>query len=165
MPILRRIAEVHEIWGISLRYAAAMPVNCNAILPFSASPLGRTESHVLNAVQTIDRVLNALLGTTGSLPSPEEPALEIGEGNELLEANTEALLGPASQGRKVRIMVTISSDAATDYDLVRDLVRNGMDCTRINCAHVTLNDGRIIVHATCSLRAEGSDWKAFVILR
>ena len=32
-------------------------------------------------------------------------------------------------------MVTMSSDAATDYELVRDLVRNGMDCMRINCAH------------------------------
>ena len=99
------------------------------------SSLGRTESHVLNAVQTVHRVLNALLGTNGSLPCPEEPAVEIGEGTELLEANTDALLGPAPPGRKVRIMVTMSSDAATDYELVRDLVRNGMDCMRINCAH------------------------------
>jgi len=99
------------------------------------SSLGRTESHVLNAVQTVHRVLNALLGTDSSLPCPEEPAVEIGEGTELLEANTDALLGPAPAGRKVRIMVTMSSDAATDYELVRDLVRNGMDCMRINCAH------------------------------
>jgi pyruvate kinase len=99
------------------------------------SSLGRTESHVLNAVQTVHRVLNALLGTNGSLPCPEEPAVEIGEGTELLEANTDALLGPPPPGRKVRIMVTMGSDAATDYQLVRDLVRNGMDCMRINCAH------------------------------
>ena len=32
-------------------------------------------------------------------------------------------------------MVTMATDAATDYELVRDLVRNGMDCMRINCAH------------------------------
>ena len=99
------------------------------------SSLGRTESHVLNAVQTVHRVLNALLGTNGSLPCPEEPAVEMGEGTELLEANTDALLGPPPPGRRVRIMVTMSSDAATDYELVRDLVRNGMDCMRINCAH------------------------------
>jgi pyruvate kinase len=99
------------------------------------SSLGRTESHVLNAVQTVHRVLNALLGTNGSLPCSEEPAVEIGEGTELLEANTDALLGPPPPGRKVRIMVTMGSDAATDYQLVRDLVRNGMDCMRINCAH------------------------------
>jgi pyruvate kinase len=29
----------------------------------------------------------------------------------------------------------MSSDAATDYDLVHDLLQNGMDCMRINCAH------------------------------
>ena len=100
------------------------------------SSLGRTESHVLTAVETVYDALNALLGrTNGSLPDPEEPAVEMGEGIELLEANTDALLGPPPPGRKVRIMVTMSSDAATDYQLVRDLVRNGMDCMRINCAH------------------------------
>jgi len=99
------------------------------------SSLGRTESHVLTAVRTVHRVLNALLGTNGSLPSPEEPALEFREGIELLESNANSLLGPAPAARKVRIMVTMSSDAATDYELVRDLVRNGMDCMRINCAH------------------------------
>ena len=99
------------------------------------SSLGRTESHVFSAVQSVHRVLNALLGTNGSLQSPEDPAVEIGEGTELLEANADTLLGSPPPGRKVRIMVTMSSDAATDYELVRDLVRNGMDCMRINCAH------------------------------
>ena len=32
-------------------------------------------------------------------------------------------------------MVTMPTEAATDYDLVRDLVLHGMDCMRINCAH------------------------------
>src|ERR1035438_2653078 len=41
------------------------------------SSLGRTESHVLTAVQTVHRVLNALLGTNGSLPCPEVPAVEM----------------------------------------------------------------------------------------
>ena len=98
------------------------------------SSLGRTESHVLNAIQTVHRVLNVLLGTESILAPPAEPAVEIGEGAELLEGNTQALLGPPA-GRKVRIMVTMSSDASTDYELVRDLLRNGMDCMRINCAH------------------------------
>lgn len=31
----------------------------------------------------------------------------------------------------------MSTDAATDYGLVRDLVQAGMDCMRINCAHDT----------------------------
>jgi len=35
----------------------------------------------------------------------------------------------------VRIMVTMPSEAAREYDLVRELLRLGMDCMRINCAH------------------------------
>jgi pyruvate kinase len=34
-------------------------------------------------------------------------------------------------------MVTMSSEAAEDYTLVRDLVSHGMNCMRINCAHDT----------------------------
>jgi pyruvate kinase len=52
------------------------------------SSLGRTESHVLNAVQTVHRVLNALLGANGSLPSPPEPPVEIGEGTKLLKSRS-----------------------------------------------------------------------------
>jgi len=99
------------------------------------SSLGRTESHVLDAVQTVHRVLNALLGSDASPACPGE--IPVGEGAELLEKNTEALLGSPPPGRKVRIMVTMGTDAATDYELVRDLAQSGMDCMRINCAHDT----------------------------
>ena len=99
------------------------------------SSLGRTESHVLNAVRTVHRVLNILLGADSALPDSGEPAVEFDEGSQLLEGNTRALLGAPPPGRRVRIMVTMATEAATNYELVRDLVRNGMDCMRINCAH------------------------------
>lgn len=35
----------------------------------------------------------------------------------------------------MRIMVTMPRKAADDYGLVRDLLAQGMDCMRINCAH------------------------------
>jgi len=41
------------------------------------SSLGRTESHVLDAVQTVHRVLNVLLGSNSALPSPAEPAVDV----------------------------------------------------------------------------------------
>lgn len=99
------------------------------------SSLGRMESNVLDAVQTVHRVLGVLLGSGASLPCSAEPCVAIGEGAELLEKNTDALLGTPPPGRKVRIMVTMPSEAATDYAFVRDLVQSGMDCMRINCAH------------------------------
>ncbi len=99
------------------------------------SSLGRAESHVLSTVLTVHRALNALLGTDVSLPCLAQRPIEFDEGTDLLEANTDVVLGHAPSGRKVRIMVTMSSEAATNYELVRDLVQNGMDCMRINCAH------------------------------
>jgi len=99
------------------------------------SSLGRTEGHVLSAFQTVHHVLNQLLGSDALLPLPAEPAIGMGEGAELLEKHTEALLGPPPSGRTVRIMVTMATEAATDYESVRELVQSGMDCMRINCAH------------------------------
>jgi pyruvate kinase len=99
------------------------------------SSLGRTESHVLDAFQTVHGVLAQLLGSDASLSVPSEAAVDMGEGAELLEKHTEALLGPPPPGRTVRIMVTMGTEAATDYELVRELVQSGMDCMRINCAH------------------------------
>ena len=99
------------------------------------SSLGRTEPHVIGAVQAVMTALHRLAGSQEPLADPPSAAPEIGEGAELLEKNTEALLGPSPAGRSVRIMVTMPSEAATDYDLVRDLVLHGMDCVRINCAH------------------------------
>jgi len=99
------------------------------------SSLGRSESHVLSAIQSVDRILNALLGSKDKLCLPAEPPVKLGEGTELLEKNTVALLGSKPSGRKVRIMVTMPTEASTEYELVRDLVKSGMDCMRINCAH------------------------------
>jgi pyruvate kinase len=44
-------------------------------------------------------------------------------------------LGPYLAKRGVRIMVTMPSDAAHNYELVKQLLVHGMDCMRINCAH------------------------------
>jgi pyruvate kinase len=80
-------------------------------------------------------VLRALraLSSSGSQDSP--PRGDILSGADTLDRNTEALLGPAPAERRVRIMVTLPSEAAHDYPLVHELVHSGMDCVRINCAH------------------------------
>ena len=57
------------------------------------------------------------------------------EGKSLLKEHTDHLFGPEPLTRMVRIMVTMSTEAASDPDLVRQLVESGMDCMRINCAH------------------------------
>jgi pyruvate kinase len=99
------------------------------------SSLGRTESHVLAGLDAVRKILSRLgdrpcqpLGVCG------EP-IRFVAGRELLRAHTEALLGPRPAERGVRIMVTMPSEAANDYELVKQLLVHGVDCVRINCAH------------------------------
>ncbi len=99
------------------------------------SSLGRTESHVLSALCTVIDVVSRLGSPGAASGHSAGQASDISGGREALHSNTEALLGPDPEGRGVRIMVTMPSEAATDYALVRDLVSNGMNCMRINCAH------------------------------
>jgi pyruvate kinase len=99
------------------------------------SSLGRTEAHALSAVRNVVDVLTRLNRVNpAAVPAAEKPS-QNGDGRRLLGRNAELLLGPAPENRKVRIMVTMSSEAATRYELIRDLVASGMNCMRINCAH------------------------------
>ncbi len=98
------------------------------------SSLGRLESHVL---ATLDAVLQVLkeLEQHSFTPESADERIDFLKGQKLLLEHTEAVLGPVPDGRKVRIMVTMPTEAARDYSLVHDLVAAGMDCMRINCAH------------------------------
>ncbi|MBV5319273.1 MAG: hypothetical protein JZU50_15900 [Desulfobulbaceae bacterium] len=99
------------------------------------SSLGRSESHVLATIDAVIRVVCRLLGKVEiSLPKAEA-TVDFALGEQLLRKHTECLLGKAAQGRGVRIMVTMPSEAAYDYGLVHKLLQQGMECMRINCAH------------------------------
>ena len=100
---------------------------------YGLSSLGRSESQV---AANLDAVLNALccIARRPVKDFEQDPSGFIA-GKLLLEENTTALLGPAPQGRRVRIMVTMPTEAASDYALVRDLLKSGMNCMRINAAH------------------------------
>lgn len=95
------------------------------------SSLGRTEAHVMASIQAVAGVLDALR-TAGRL-TEQAYAVAFRESAELLAEHTAALFGALPNGRSVRIMVTLPTEAANDYALVRDLVAAGMDVARINC--------------------------------
>ena len=101
------------------------------------SSLGRSEAHVLPTLDTVLSTLAAMVGedTTGHIPRPKKRAFFRGE--RLLRRQTMDAFGPVQHRRRVRLMVTLPSEAATDYALVRDFILSGMDVARINCAHDT----------------------------
>ncbi len=103
------------------------------LMPLGLSSLGRCEARVM---PSLDAVLAALASIASAEHAPSQPdADSFFRGHELLRAQTETVLGPTPQHRAVRVMVTMPSEAATSYNLVRSLVFAGMDVARINCAH------------------------------
>lgn len=98
------------------------------------SSLGRAEPHVLASVDKVLGLLHTMAGLPWHALQADEP-VGARRGPALLERNAKALFGPAPHGRRVRIMVTLPSEAATDAALVHALVAAGMDIARINCAH------------------------------
>jgi pyruvate kinase len=97
------------------------------------SRLGRAESHVMASVLAVKNLLRRLLENVEL--EPEKPQISFKTGKKLLKKNTTALLGKKLKGSSIRIMVTLPTEAATDPSLVLDLVSEGMNCARINCAH------------------------------
>jgi pyruvate kinase len=93
------------------------------------SSLGRCEPHVLATVESVRAALD------GRAPRFGPTTLSFQEGRAALDRNTDALFGPRPPGRVPRVMVTLPSEAADDYRLVRHLVAEGMDVARINGAH------------------------------
>ena len=102
------------------------------------SSLGKTEAEVLGAVDAVLHVLNRLAARheNNAQPVEDESSSRVRvRGWDLLERNTGTLLGAAPKDRNVRIMVTMPSEAAVDFGLIRDLLLSGMNCMRVNCAH------------------------------
>ncbi|QGJ69402.1 Pyruvate kinase I [Planctomycetales bacterium 10988] len=99
------------------------------------SSLGRMESHVL---ATIDSVLGALAKLTGNELVRKErhiPPCTFTEGEKLLNQCAQELLGESPEGRNVRLMVTMPSEAGEDPQVIDRYMEAGMELVRINCAH------------------------------
>ena len=98
------------------------------------SSLGRSEAYVLRSLEAVLSVLQQLQGDKPQITpiSPARP--DFAMGRQLLELHTTELLGPPPAGRRVRIMVTMPTDAGDCYELIHELMLRGMDVVRINCA-------------------------------
>lgn len=97
------------------------------------SSLGRSEPHVEGTLRLVHAAVAAM--RHGTWHPPGVTAVDANVGDELLREHAVDLFGPAPAERETRIMVTLPSSAATDPDLVRDLIARGMNVARINCAH------------------------------
>ena len=138
-PYLESVAPVYRPSARNLAHYLALRQSDRRPLQewlawVGVSSLGRAESHVL---ANLDKVLGILHRLTGQpwQPRPQDEPAGIQSSQKLLEQHTAELLGVPPPGRSVRIMVTLPSEAAGDFGLIRRLVDSGMDIARINCAH------------------------------
>jgi pyruvate kinase len=136
-PELQSLPETHRQSAINLLHYLALRRHDlrslqEQLASYGLSSLGRSESHVIANLDAVLKVLSCMI---------QRP---IGEGDDYpeqltgrstLEKNTAALFGPAPAGRTVRIMVTMPTEAGSDYALVRNLLAGGMNCMRVNGAH------------------------------
>ncbi|HSM86361.1 MAG TPA: pyruvate kinase [Candidatus Limnocylindrales bacterium] len=91
-----------------------------------------------HVVAGIDRAIKMLQSLRALSNSPFDSGCfgqPLTERKQLIERRTRALLGNKPEERKVRIMVTVPTEAAHDPKFIHDLLEHGMDCMRINCAH------------------------------
>lgn len=93
------------------------------------SSLGRCEPYVLATLRSVRAALDS--GAARAVPD----ALSFDAGRQALDRNTDALFGSRPPGRVPRVMVTLPSEAAWEFGMVRELVASGMDVARINGAH------------------------------
>jgi len=107
------------------------------------SSLGRAEGHVLASLQAVRSQLCHLAECP---PLNKQLAVSFLENRELLAKHTENLLGPLPENGTTRIMVTFSTDLAKDYDLVVRMLKAGMNCARINCAHDNEKTWSAMIH-------------------
>jgi pyruvate kinase len=109
----------------------------SALMPWGLSSLGRIEGRVMPNLDAVIATLEVICGSKSDRHFQRPPVEFFFEGDRLLQQHTEELFGESSPHRRVRIMVTLDTDAATNYELVRSFIQRGANCMRINCAHDT----------------------------
>jgi pyruvate kinase len=97
------------------------------------SSLGRAEKNVMSSIRTVKNALQKI--TTGQDYDIDEGHRDLEESSHRLDMHINDILGADADGRDVCIMVTLSVEAAKDFQLVKGLITSGMNIARINCAH------------------------------
>lgn len=117
---------------LALRQMDLRPIEAG-LMPLGLPSLGRIEARVMPSLNAVIANMELICRVNEETPRPEPAAFSRGAA--ALAANTTEVLGPAAGDRRTRVLVTLAPKAAKNPDFVDELVRAGMDCARVNCAH------------------------------
>jgi len=106
------------------------------------SSLGRLESEVIVSVEKVIENLGLPRYETDSLCRPTFTEARLS-----LAKRSQLLLGRPREGRKTRIMVTLDSSNIHQPELLEELLKSGMDIARINCAHDSKKEWKMLIDA------------------
>jgi pyruvate kinase len=158
VDVIGAVAEAHRRGALNLVHYTRLRQHDlrelqNDLMDIGATSLSSTEAHVRAKMLAARNVLAALRGVPGpwNLKAIDDA---LDEGDEILEANSQAIFGPMRPRRPTRIMVTLPGEAADDPALVAAFVAAGMDVARINCAH---DDPPAWARMAASVRAAAAD--------
>jgi pyruvate kinase len=122
----------HDLSDLQLRLAE-----------YGLSSLEMLESRVLVSIEQVLKHFGIPpLNTSSSLCKVNSQT-----GNLMLAKRSELLFGQSSTGRRTRIMVTLDSSDIFQYELIEQLLENGLDIVRINCAHNTKREWKLLIES------------------
>ncbi len=141
------IDEVHPNYRESARnlihYMALRSFDLRSIQEelsmLSISSLGHSEGYTMTNLRKILELLKLLNGDAGEQELKEQfySPFNYFRSRDHLRENARSLFGECTRGDLAQIMVTMSTQAAYDYELIRALLNAGMDIARINTSHDT----------------------------
>lgn len=127
-------SAINLVHYLALRHHDMRPLQIR-LAAVGLSSLGRAESHVLSNLDAVIALLYYALRSASQEALPDSMMADPACGAAMLVDNTNCLLGKLPENRWTRIMVTLPTDAASDYELTKKMLLSGMDCAWINCAH------------------------------
>jgi pyruvate kinase len=106
------------------------------------SSLGMLEGEVLVSIEQVLKHFGIRPGNTSSLCKINSKSAGL-----LLGKRSKLIFGSPAKGRRTYIMVTLDSSDIYQHELLEQLLENGMDIARINCAHNTDREWNSIIKA------------------
>ncbi|MGA9845093.1 MAG: pyruvate kinase, partial [Nitrososphaeraceae archaeon] len=106
------------------------------------SSLGMIESNVLTSIEQVLKHFEIIPTNHGKLCKVTAQWGSLTLGN-----RTGLLFGSPGKGRRTRIMVTLDASDIFQYDLIEQLLENGLDLARINCAHNSKREWKLLIES------------------
>ncbi len=137
----KEIDQTHEIYQKSARnlvhYLAFRSFNIDnlqaELINLGLPTLNDIEGHVMFSLVNLKNILGKLIGLEEE--DKLHKYLSVKKSRKVIRKNNKILFGYKSKKRRTRIMVTLPGTEADNPQFIDQLIRQGMNCARINCAH------------------------------